>query len=51
MGSPININAGVFWGTFMGFLKSGFLQLFSNIAKVMSIWMSKVGQNSTAAQK
>ena len=45
MGSPIDINIDVFWETSVGFLRSVVLQLFRNIAKVMSTWMSEVGQN------
>ena len=32
---------------FYGLSKKCFCNLFQNIAKVVSIWMSKVGQNST----
>ena len=46
------MNADEFWETSVGFLKSVVLQLFpKNIAKVISIWMSKVEQNSTAFKK
>ena len=46
------MNADEFWETSAGFLKSVVLQLFPrNIAKVISIWMSKVEQNSTAFKK
>ena len=37
---PIDMDVGVIWETSVGFLKSVVLQLFWNIAKVMSIWMS-----------
>ena len=48
MGGPIDMNVGVFWETSVGFLKSVLLQLSRNIAKVMSICVSKVEQISTA---
>ena len=51
MFSSIDMNVGVFWETSVGFLKSAVLQLSQNIAKVMTIRMSKVGQNSTALKK
>ena len=39
------MNADEFWETSAGFLKSVVLQLFPrDIAKVISIWMSKVEQ-------
>ena len=44
MGGPIDMNIGVFWETSVGFLKSVVLQLSRNIAKVMSICVSKVDQ-------
>ena len=40
MGDSIDMNVGVFWETSEGFSQ--------NKAKVMLIWMSKVGENSTA---
>ena len=51
MGGPIDMNFAVIWETLVDFLKSVILQLSRNIAKVMSIWMSKIGQNSTAFKK
>ena len=52
IGGPIDMNFGVFLETPVDLLKSVVLQLFPKyIAKVMSIWMSKVGQNSTAFKK
>ena len=51
MGGPIDINVDAFWETSMGFLKCAVLQLLKYIAKVVSIWISKVGQNSTAFRK
>ena len=48
----IDMNVCVFWGTSAGSLKSVVVQLFvTNIAKVILVWMSKVGQNSTARKK
>ena len=43
MGGSIDMNVGMFWETFMGFLKSVVLQLSQTIAKVLLTWMSKVG--------
>ena len=51
MGGSIDIIFGVFWETPVDFLKSVVLQLSRNITKVMSIWMSKIGQNLTAFKK
>ena len=51
MGGPIDMNIGVFWETFVGFLKSLVLQLFPKYSHVMSIWMSKVEQNFAAFKK
>ena len=51
MGSPIDTNIGVFLEITVGFLKSVVLYFSRNIAKVMSTWMSKVGQDSTAFKK
>ena len=45
MGGSIDVNVGVFWETSVGFLKS---VVSRNIPNVMSIWMSKVGQNLAA---
>ena len=50
MGGPIDMSFGVFWGTSVGFLV-WFCNFSRNIAKVMSIWMLKVGQNSTTFKK
>ena len=51
MGDPIDMNVGGFWETSVAFLKSLVLQFPQNIAKVMSIRMLKVEQNSTAFKK
>ena len=51
MGGPIDMNVGVFWETSVGVPKSVVFKSSRNIAKVMSIWMSKVDQNSTAFKK
>ena len=52
MGDPTDMNVGGFWETSVAFLtKSGFAIFPQNIAKVMSIWMLKVEQNSTAFKK
>ena len=51
MGSPIDMNVGEFWETSVGFLKVWICYFSQNTAKVMSTWMSKVGQNSTAFKK
>ena len=48
MGSSIDMNVDVFWEASAGFPKAWFYNFSRNIAKVMSTWMSKVGQNSTA---
>ena len=40
MSDPLDMNLGVIWETSVGFLKSVVLQLFWNIAEVMSIWIS-----------
>ena len=51
MGGPIDIDVDVFWETSVGFLKSVVLQLFPKYIQSYIIWMSKVGQNSTAFKK
>ena len=51
VGGLIDMNVGVFWETSVDFLKSVICNFSRNIAKVMSIWMSKVEQNSTAFKK
>ena len=45
MGGFIDMNVGVFWETSVGFLETVavVLQLSQSIAKIMLIWMSKVG--------
>ena len=50
MGASSDMNVVVFWETSVGFLKSVVLQLSQIIAKVMLIWVSKVGQNSAALE-
>ena len=50
-GWPYLHDVDVFWGTSTGFLKSVVLQLFPKYSQKMSIWMSKVGQNSTVFKK
>ena len=49
MGSHIDVNADVFRETSVVFLKC--VENTQNIAKVMSTWISKVHQNSTAFKK
>ena len=52
MGGPIDMNFGVFWETPVDLPKKcGFCNFSWNIAKVTSIWMSQVGQYSTAFKK
>ena len=46
MGGSIDMNVGAFWETSVGFKKSVILQLL-----LESIWMSKVGRNSTAFKR
>ena len=46
MGGSIDMNVGAFWETSVGFIKSVILQLL-----LESIWMSKVGRNSTAFKR
>ena len=48
MGASIDMNVGVFWESLVGFLKSVVLQLFLKYSQSYGIWMSKLGQNSTA---
>ena len=50
-GSPINIWLGIFWETCVAYLKSAVSNFSQNITNVMSIWMSRVAQNSTALKK
>ena len=47
MGGPIDMNADAFWETSVSFLESVVLQFPQNIAKVMSIWMSKIDEKLT----
>ena len=49
MDGPIYMKVGMFWETSVDFIKS--VVLSKNITKVMSIWMSKVGQNTTTCKK
>ena len=51
MGGPIDMNAGVFRETSVGFLKSVVLQLFPKYSQINVNLMPKVGQNSTAFKK
>ena len=51
MGGPFDMNFGVFWETPVCSLEIAVLQIFPKYYKVMSIWMSKIGQNSTAFKK
>ena len=48
MGGRRNVNLSVFWEIYIGFLKGVVSQ---NIAKIISIWTSKVAQNSMAIKK
>ena len=51
MDGCIDVNLCLFWKTFVIFLKSSVLRFFRNIAKVMLIWMAKVGQNLITHKK
>ena len=55
MCDSIDMNVGVFWETSVGFLKSVLSKKFccfsQNIDNVLSIWMWKIGQHSTAFKK
>ena len=52
MGGTIDMNVGVFWETSVGFLKSIVSHNFSQgMAKVMSIRVSNIAQNSTILKK
>ena len=50
-GGSIDMNVDMFWETFWAFWKVWFCKISRNITKVISIWMPKVGQNSTSFKK
>ena len=51
MGGPVDMNVGVFWKTFVGFLKSVALQFFPKYSQRYVNFYVKSRQNSTAFKK